>query len=79
MVLYTPIPPELIWGTEPSETEAFHEIEHQGVTLVIQPLSMNTGKIVQVKSTDPNVFLKQEYQPGRVISFIPSLDLHNNR
>jgi hypothetical protein len=75
LVLYTPMPPELIWATESNETMNLQEVEHQGVTLIVQPTGMNTGRIVQIKSTDPYVFLKQEYQPGRTISFGPKLDL----
>jgi hypothetical protein len=33
---------------------------------------------VQIKSTDPYVFLKQEYQPGRTISFAPDLSLKDD-
>lgn len=73
MVLYTIVPPELIWATDSNETMTLQEVEHQGVTLIVQPLGMNTGRIVQIKSTDPYAFLKQEYQPGRTISFAPDL------
>ena len=79
MILYTPVPPELIWATETNQTMNLQEIEHQGVTLLVQPLGMNTGRIVQIRSTDPYVFLRQEYQPGRVINFLPDLYLHDDR
>jgi hypothetical protein len=69
------MPPELIWASDPKETMALQEVEHQGVTLIVQPTGMNTGRIVQIKSTDPYVFLRQEYQPGRMISFSPDLNL----
>jgi hypothetical protein len=73
LVLYTPVPPELIWPAESDGTTALQEVEHQGVTLLVHPLSLNTGRIVQVRSTDPYIFLKPEYQPGRTISFAPDL------
>ena len=79
MVLYTPVPPELIWATESDETMSLQEVDHQGVTLVVQPMGMNTGRIVQIKSTDPYVFLKEEYQPGRMISFAPDLSLEKDK
>lgn len=79
MVLYTPIPPELIWETESNETMTLQEVDHQGVTLLVQPLGMNTGRIVQIKSTDPYVDLKQEYQPGRTISFAPVFSLKDEQ
>ncbi len=79
MVLYTPVPPELIWATESDETMPLQDVDHQGVTLVVQPMGMNTGRIVQIKSTDPYVFLKEEYQPGRMISFVPDLSLEKDK
>jgi hypothetical protein len=70
------MPPELIWATDSSETMSLQEIEHQGITLIVQPTGMNSGRIVQIKSTDPYAFLKQELQPGRTISFgHPELDI----
>ena len=81
LILYTPMPVELIW-LPPEAAEipsALQEIESGGVTLLVQPVGINSGKIVQIRSTDPNQFLKPEYQPGRVISFTPELNLHDDR
>jgi hypothetical protein len=68
------MPPELIWPPDSENIPSFpqaslQEIEDEGVTLVIQPLGINAGRIVQIRSTDPNVFLRREYQPGRLVSF----------
>lgn len=79
MTLYTPVPPELIWVSESNETMTLQEVEHQGVTLLVHPLGLNAGRIVQIRSTDPYIFLKPEYQPGRMISFAPDLSFHDNR
>jgi hypothetical protein len=70
--------PELIWATESKEVVTLQEVEHQGVTLIVQTTGLNTGRIVQIKSTDPYTFLKQEYQPGRTISFTPDLGLKDS-
>jgi len=78
LVLYTPMPPELIWATESNETMALQEVEYEGVTLIVQQTGMNTGRIMQIKSTDPYVFLKQEYRPGRTISFTADLSLKDD-
>jgi len=68
MILYTPLPPELIWTNE-NEPSIYHEIELGGINFVVQPIGLGIGKIIQVKSSDPYVYLKPEYQPGRLISF----------
>lgn len=69
MILYTPLPPELIWTwTNENESSTYQEIELGGINLVIKPVGLGIGKIIQVKSSDPYVYLKPEYQPGRLIS-----------
>ncbi len=67
MILYTPLPLELIWASE-DNTFSYQELEFSGITFLIQPTGIGRGKIIQIKSTDPNVYLKPEYQPGREIS-----------
>jgi hypothetical protein len=49
----------------------YQEVEYNGVTLVVQPMGIGLGKIVQVKSTDPSVYLRPELQPGQQISLSP--------
>lgn len=67
MILYTPLPLELIWCSE-TNLPAYQEVTLSGITFVIQPTGIGIGKIVQVRSTDPNIYLKPEYQPGQEIS-----------
>lgn len=47
----------------------YREIQYKGVTILIEPHCNGRGKIVQVKSTDPYVYLKEEFQPGKEILF----------
>ncbi|NPV28273.1 MAG: hypothetical protein HPY58_01185 [Firmicutes bacterium] len=67
MILYTPLPLELIWASE-GNVPSYQEVEFSGITFVIQPTGPGIGKIVQIRSSDPNVYLRPEYQPGREIS-----------
>ncbi|HHV34985.1 MAG TPA: hypothetical protein GXX59_05340 [Syntrophomonadaceae bacterium] len=67
MILYTPLPMELVMSVE-DNSSPYQEIELDGVTLVVQPTAAGMGKIVQIRSTDPGVYLRPEFQPGQQIS-----------
>lgn len=67
MILYTPLPLELVLSTE-ENTTPYQEIELEGVTLVVEHTADGTGKIVQIRSTDPCVYLRPEFQPGQQVS-----------
>lgn len=67
MILYTPIPLEIVMAVEDS-TSPYQEVELEGVTLVVQPTATGMGKILQIRSTDPGVYLRPELQPGQQIS-----------
>jgi len=66
LILYTPLPLELVLLSDDSGSP-YQEIEYDGVTLVVEPMGIGLGKIVQVKSTDPSVYLRPELQPGQQI------------
>jgi hypothetical protein len=70
LILYTPLPLELVLMSD-DNSSPYQEVEYNGVTLVVQPMGIGLGKIVQVKSTDPSVYLRPELQPGQQISLSP--------
>lgn len=47
----------------------FKEIEIDGVKLVIEPININQGKIVQLLSSNPQDFLNPNFSPGKIITF----------
>jgi len=47
----------------------FKEIEIDGVKLVIEPISINQGKIVQLLSSNPQDFLNPNFSPGKIVTF----------
>jgi len=71
LILYTILPLELVMSVEENQTP-FHEFEIDGVTLVVQPTAAGMGKIIQIKSTDPSVYLRPEFQPGQQVLLSPS-------
>jgi hypothetical protein len=73
MILYTIIPLEAVfdWETE----NGFHEfstdevlIKQGSVSLLTQPLPGGQYKINRIISTDPQDYLKPEWQPGSIMS-----------
>lgn len=67
MILYTPMPIESIWAVEGTETPSYREVQYCGIIFLVQPSVAGMGKIVQIKSCDPGVYLRPEFQPGREI------------
>ena len=67
MILYTPLPLELVMSVD-DNTSPYQDVELDGITLVVEPTIAGMGKIVQIRSTDPSVYLRPEFQPGQQIS-----------
>jgi hypothetical protein len=67
LILYTPLPLELVMSVD-DNTSPYQDVELDGVTLVVEPTIAGMGKIVQIRSTDPSVYLRPEFQPGQQIS-----------
>jgi len=68
LVLYTSMPIEMVIEGIDKKYE-FKEIEIDGVKLIIEPISMNQGKIVQLLSSNPQDFLNPNFSPGKIITF----------
>jgi len=71
-MLYTIIPPEIIFGDDP-ETEfrqeksvAEIEVKKGSVSIFCQPVG-DEMKITRLISTNPQDYLKPEWQPGAVL------------
>ncbi len=73
MIIYTPIPPEGLFGMTDS-TASYTELEVNGARLVVEQTGMNQCRVVRLISTDPNDYLKAEYQPGAELSFAPHVE-----
>lgn len=70
MIIYTPVPPEILWYQSSSED---WEIKNGKIEGVLVELKLKHGDnkavIERVLSTDPAHFLKTVCQPGREIIF----------
>jgi len=67
MILYTPMPLEAVMASENDAAPSYREVQYCGINFLVEPGDKGMGKIVQVRSTDPYVYLKPEFQPGREI------------
>ena len=69
MIIYSPIPPELIWHN--AEQERFEVAEEviNGVPVQIMVTGDKQARIERVLSTDPRHFLDASYQPGRQVEY----------
>lgn len=73
MILYTVIPMESIFDSETETSVAENssaevEIEQGRAKLLAQPLPGGQYKITRLISTDPQDYLKLEWQPGTIMS-----------
>jgi hypothetical protein len=75
MILYTPMPLELVYAD-------FHKVEKQeiqevdmggGVKMMVEPTGKYQGKIIRLISPNPQDYLNPRYAPGQTISFQPDL------
>ncbi len=67
MILYTPVPHELIYPEDQSVQNQI-TVDIQEGQLVLEQVSMKEFRVVRLLSTDPNAFLNDNYSPGKMIT-----------
>lgn len=73
MILYTPIPSEMIFPEDDSHFAKQQTVEIDGGLLVVEPTSTDEYKIVRLISSDPSLYLNQKYYPGQMIKATPQI------
>ena len=69
MILYSIIPPEVVFGDFEKNDEKEHmEIEYLGEKVMVTPLSNNQYKVDRIISTSPKAYLNPKLIPGEVIN-----------
>jgi len=71
MILYTTMPEELIFQENNDAYIKQMTIEVNGLTLVVERISSDQCRIVQLLSTNPNDFLNNAFAPGSVLMLKP--------
>lgn len=72
MIIYTSMPLELVYEGYDEFKPVYEEIQHNGVTMLIEPNGAYQGKVVRLLSNNPQDFLNPSYSPGSIIHFRPS-------
>jgi hypothetical protein len=68
VILYSIVPPEIVFGNMDSSNSTLKEIYYQGEKILVMPIENNKYKIDRVISTSPQAFLDPKLQPGSIIS-----------
>lgn len=71
MILYTTMPQELIFQENNDAYLKQTIIEVNGLSLVVEPISNDQCRVVQLLSTNPNDFLNNAFAPGSVLMLKP--------
>lgn len=68
MVLWTIIPPEIIFGVA-DNNPSYKEINVQGTSLLVEQVSSTHSRVVRLLSTCPDDYLRPEFQPGALLEW----------
>jgi hypothetical protein len=71
VILYTTMPLETVYQGLEDMRPSYLEVKLAGTMVVVEPISLEQGRIVRILSTDPQDYLNPGLQPGRVINFVP--------
>lgn len=68
MIIYSPVPPEILWHEEGKNNIEYKEGIIEGIPIQFKVVNGQFPVIERVLSTDPAHFLHLACQPGRVIN-----------
>ena len=71
MIMYTLMPPELVFPASDDDFAKQTVVNINGVKVVIQPHSQHQWQIVRLLSSNPSDFLNEKFQPGQLIDIKP--------
>jgi len=71
MVLWTVMPMEIMLSQEYQPN--YKEIEYAGTKMMVEKTANNECRVVRILSTDPQDYLRNDIQPGAVLSYKPIL------
>ncbi|MGF7185746.1 hypothetical protein GGQ84_001838 [Desulfitispora alkaliphila] len=81
MVLYTPVPVELLgieeYYSNKDNKSNKKEVLYGNVRLEVELTGENSCKVNRIISTDPNDYLRTDISPGAVINLQPELAYNN--
>jgi hypothetical protein len=69
MILYTMMPPELIFPYESESNSNQQMVSYQGIPLLVESIDGQNVQIIRILSTDPQHYMDNQLCPGAKISF----------
>lgn len=73
MILHTIVPLHLVLEGHDRQPQ-WVEVEVQGRTLLVEPVSAAHGRVVRLISSNPADYLRPEWQPGVQINYLARKD-----
>ncbi|MDT3698924.1 MAG: YlzJ-like family protein [Thermincola sp.] len=70
-IIYTPVPIEQILDGIEKDGPQYQELEVGGAKLLVEQLNMDKCRVVRLISTNPADYMKNEFQPGTELKFVP--------
>ncbi len=71
MLIWSIVPSQTIWETAEKESTVKRKImDIKGAKVMVEPLADGRGRILQVLSTNPNDFLREELSPGAIVNLV---------
>lgn len=67
--IYLPI--EAVYEGWENKTPEYRELNIGGAKLLVEPMGMDSCRVVRLISTNPADYLKNEFQPGAELRFTP--------
>jgi len=68
MILYTMMPPELIFANETGQDSKQQIVNYQGISLLVEPSDQQMVQVIRILSSDPQHYLDGRVCPGAKIS-----------
>jgi len=75
MILWSIIPPEMIWGTV-NPPSPYEEIEYNGMKCLVEKTSTTQYRVVRLLTTNPTDYLSTELEPGKLLTYDPLQEEH---
>ena len=69
MILYTMMPPELIFPYETESPSQQQMVSYQGIPLLVEMMDGQNAQVIRILSTDPQHYMDNQICPGTKISF----------
>jgi hypothetical protein len=69
MILYTMMPPELIYPYEVDSSSTQQIVSYQGIPLLVESIDGQNAQVIRILSTDPQHSMDNQLCPGAKISF----------